>query len=214
LVQSGKPIIKIFQDQENIEWGEAWKEHIKKVLNESLMLIAVVTPSYFESASCRFELEYFLKQNTHLEQRLILPILYIDTPKLSDTEDFVAIEISKREWIDWKDLRFASLTSAKVNKRIELLAKQIHNIMAKQENINKHRASVSSQMPLPPDNFPNRWDDEWQPFFELVNATENTKLTDNKILPPPALYVPLAKEEGITNLPNRTVKPLHLCVGI
>ncbi len=80
LVQSGKPIIKIFQGQENIEWGEAWKERIKKVLNECLMLIAVVTPSYLESASCRFELEYFLKQYTRLEQRLILPILYIDTP--------------------------------------------------------------------------------------------------------------------------------------
>jgi len=126
--QTGKPF-SIFQDTENIEWGQDWKERIKKALDASSLLIAIITPSYLVSPSCRFEFEYFLKREALLKRKLILPILYIDAPKLNDKNDNIAVEISKRQWVDWKDLRFASLTSAKVNKKVESLAKQIRKLI-------------------------------------------------------------------------------------
>jgi hypothetical protein len=57
-VQAGKPL-PIFQDQENIEWGAPWMERIKGILGSCSILIAVITPSYLVSRSCRFEFEYF-----------------------------------------------------------------------------------------------------------------------------------------------------------
>src|ERR1041385_6275206 len=127
-VQTGKPF-QIFQDSEDIEWGELWKDRIKNVLNASSLLIAIITPSYLLSPSCRFEIEYFLKQESQLKRKLILPILYIDALALKNTNDEIAVEVSKRQWIDWRDLRFTSLTSAKINKKLELLAKQIRDLI-------------------------------------------------------------------------------------
>ncbi len=132
--QTGKDL-KIFQDTENIQWGMDWKESITSTLEKCTFLIAIVTPGYLESQSCRFEFEYFLEQESRLELRLILPILYIDTPGVKDQTDKVAVEISRRQWIDWKDLRFASLTSTKSIKKLESLAKQIRDLFSDQKSI-------------------------------------------------------------------------------
>jgi len=126
--QTGKDYL-IFQDIENIEWGQRWNERIKVVLDTSSILIAIITPSYLVSQSCRFEFNYFLEREKEFGSKLILPILYIDTPSLNDKNDFIAVEVSKRQWIDWRDLRFASPTSAKVNKKLESLAKQIRELI-------------------------------------------------------------------------------------
>jgi len=124
---------KIFQDQENIAWGDDWKERIKRSLEASTLLIAIITPSYLTSESCRFEFEYFLNKEETFKKKLVLPIHYIETPSLSITnDDKIAFEISKRQWVDWRNLRFATLSSIKVKKRIEFLAKQIRDLIEEQ----------------------------------------------------------------------------------
>lgn len=55
--QTGKSY-NIFQDIEGIEWGQDWENQIKKALDESFLLIPIITPSYLESKPCRFEFEY------------------------------------------------------------------------------------------------------------------------------------------------------------
>ena len=65
--QTGKPY-KIFQDYENIEWGQDWKRRIKYALDASPLLIAIITPSYLESQSCEFEFEYFLQREAQLRR--------------------------------------------------------------------------------------------------------------------------------------------------
>jgi hypothetical protein len=54
---------------------------------------------------------------------------------LKDKTDEIAIEISKRQWIDWTDLRFCSLPSTKINKRVELLARQIRDLISDKASI-------------------------------------------------------------------------------
>lgn len=126
--QTGKDL-QVFQDKEDIEWGDNWKERITKVLDSCAFLIVMVTPGYLESQSCRFEFEHFLKRESFGNKRLILPILYIDTPELKNSKDPVATEISKRQWIDWRDLRLVSLDSVKVNRKIESLVKRIRDML-------------------------------------------------------------------------------------
>ena len=184
--QTGKSF-KIFQDKENIEWGQYWQERIEDALESSSLLLAVITPSYLESPSCRFEFEYFLKQESILSRKLILPILYIDTPKLNDENDYIATEISKRQWVDWKDLRFTSLTSTKVNKKLELLAKQIRKLIDEKVFEDEHK-TIESEYLLPEAR-----------FREPVDV----KAIKHPIDKLPALYTPISKEKDKVNPPRQ-----------
>lgn len=133
----------IFQDQEDISWGDRWKEKITKSLNSSKFLIAVITPSYLKSEACRFELEYFFTIEKKLGGQRILPLIYIDTPELKDTKDPFFLEINNRQWFDWTELRFSSLTSAKVKKQIAVFAKRIQSIIADEIHVNANENNLN-----------------------------------------------------------------------
>src|SRR4026207_2288070 len=38
----------IFQDRNDIQWGQQWKERIEEGIDASTFLIAIITPSYFK----------------------------------------------------------------------------------------------------------------------------------------------------------------------
>lgn len=116
----------IFQDR-NIQWGQPWKERIEERIDASTFLIAIITPSYFKSQACRDEFELFLKREKKLKRNdLILPLLYVDTPTLSDekkrAKDSIAKEIAKRQWADWRDLRHEPWMTPDVGKRLAKIA--------------------------------------------------------------------------------------------
>jgi hypothetical protein len=52
----------IFQDRNDIQWGENWESRIEDALDSSTFLIPVITPSFFKSPSCRKELERFFEK--------------------------------------------------------------------------------------------------------------------------------------------------------
>src|SRR5260221_14771772 len=64
-IHTGEPFT-IFQDRNDIEWGQAWKERIEGALDGSTYLIAVISPGYFKSRSCRKEFELFLQREKKL----------------------------------------------------------------------------------------------------------------------------------------------------
>jgi len=180
---------KLFQDQEDIAWGENWKERIKEVLDSSRFLIAIITPGYLKSETCQFEFEYFIHKKKELgEDDLILPLLYIETGELHKPHNFLTAEIAKREWLDWRDLRFASFDSVKAKRKIESLAMRISDLIARERDIDIHKNSISI-----PNSVITEWDEEWQPSFETA---EIPKL-------PASLYVPLAQEEAPTHPPKQ-----------
>ena len=49
----------IFQDRNDIAWGQQWKECIDGSLDTVTLLIAMITPGFFKSPACRDELERF-----------------------------------------------------------------------------------------------------------------------------------------------------------
>jgi hypothetical protein len=182
-VQTGKRF-QIFQDTDNIEWGQPWEDRIKNVLNTSSLLIAVITPSYLNSPSCRFEFQYFVSQESQLRRKLILPILYIDALGLKNQNDEIAVEISKRQWIDWRDLRFRSLTSAKINRKLESLAKQIRDLIPDDEST---ETIAGKESEFPPNSVSSAFPKE------DIQSIESFSTGYPDILP--SLYVPLAHEE-------------------
>jgi len=128
-MQTGESF-EIFQDRNDIKWGQQWKERIDGALDTVTFLIPMITPGFFKSPACREELERFVKRQAHLGRNdLILPVYYVDSPVLNDESrrkrDSLAAVIAARQYADWRDLRFEPLTSPEVGKRLAGIAKQI-----------------------------------------------------------------------------------------
>ena len=100
----------IFQDRNDIKWGQNWKERIEDSIDDSTFLIPIITPGFFNSAPCRRELELFLEREKKLKRNdLILPVYYVGSPLLDNeskrAKDKLAEEIAKRQLADWRELR-------------------------------------------------------------------------------------------------------------
>jgi TIR domain len=50
----------IFQDRNDIAWGQNWQQRIDEALDEVTLLLVIITPSLFGSPPCRAEVARFL----------------------------------------------------------------------------------------------------------------------------------------------------------
>lgn len=152
-IQTGEQL-EIFQDNE-LRTGDFWPQKLQEKLDESSFLIAIVSPSYLKSKSCRKELETILERerNQH-QQGLIFPIYYVDTPALTSAslqaKDSLSAELARRQYVDWRSLRFEPLNSPKVGRALAQIASQIRDRLA-----NYDFASNSSHAEVVP--FEDHW---------------------------------------------------------
>jgi hypothetical protein len=111
-MQTGKPFA-IFQDRNDIAWGQHWEERINSSLSDVTFLIPILTPSFFQSPACRSEFQtFFLKEQMLGVNRLILPLYYVACDQLGDGylpgSDDIAETLRSRNWTDWRQFRFKS----------------------------------------------------------------------------------------------------------
>jgi len=175
----------IFQDIEDIKWGQDWKERIDESLSEVTFFIPIITPSFFKSKYCCDELKRFLNREKKLERNdLILPIYYIETPLLekesereitnhdSDSERDIktlAQIISARQRADWRKLRSKcriSFNYEEIYNSLEGLATQIRNALERLPPIETESKSREiKKRTYIPEN----------PFAERIEAPISTK---------------------------------------
>src|SRR5260370_21173036 len=75
--QTGKPF-PIFQDREDIKWGQNWRKRISGGLKATTFLFPVITPSFLDSRECKRELRVFLQhERSRKREDLLLPVYYI-----------------------------------------------------------------------------------------------------------------------------------------
>ena len=130
-VQTGEEF-PIFQDRNDIAWGQNWQARIDEALDAVTLLLVVVTPSFFRSPACRAEVERFLARERELgRQDLILPVYYVSTPELDDQQrrdaDELAGVLASRQFADWRELRFEPFTSPVVRKALAQLASRMRD---------------------------------------------------------------------------------------
>jgi hypothetical protein len=136
--QTGKEFV-IFQDRKDILWGQYWKERIDESLDAVTFFIPIITPSFFNSAYCREELQRFLERERTLNRRdLILPVYYIGCPLLEDevkraTDQMVQV-IAARQYADWRGLRHKSQISREARETISELARHIRDALERSED--------------------------------------------------------------------------------
>ncbi len=132
-VQTGKPF-EIFQDVKDIQLGQSWRDRIETALDEVTFLIPILTPGFFNSEACRDEVLRFLEHERQLGRNdLLLPVYYVNHPPFNSQEtregDEVAVAMAAHQWIDWRDLRHQSSTSATVARMLESIAIQIRDAL-------------------------------------------------------------------------------------
>jgi cobaltochelatase CobT len=128
----------IFQDRNDIRWGQAWQERIDQSLLEVTFLMPVLTPSFFNSPPCINEFKAFhLKEKQFGFNQLILPVYYVDcdqlAPGYAEKKDPVADALRSRQWTDWRDKRFKNSSDPEVAAALAFMAKEIKAAMGKLE---------------------------------------------------------------------------------
>lgn len=129
-IQTGRPFA-IFQDRNDILWGQQWAEIIRSSLAGVTFLIPIITPSFFVSPACRSEFETFLlREKTLGTNRLILPLYYVACDQFEDGwrgDDPIVRELRSRNWTDWRALRFKEPASSEVGSALAEIATAIKN---------------------------------------------------------------------------------------
>src|SRR5215469_7369003 len=65
----------IFQDRNDIAWGQNWQQRIDEALDAVTLLLVIITPSLFRSLACRSEIQRFRERERQLgREDLILPV--------------------------------------------------------------------------------------------------------------------------------------------
>ena len=151
-MQTGKPF-EIFQDVRDIEWGQSAKARIETSLDEVTFLIPILTPSFFNSEACLDEVRRFLEHERELDRDdLILPVYYVGHPPFDSREaregDEVAVALAAHQWIDWREMRHESSTSAAVGRMLERMALQVRDAL---DRVAASNESVVSEPSVPPD---------------------------------------------------------------
>jgi parallel beta-helix repeat protein len=122
----------IFQDRNDIAWGQSWQQRIDETLDAVTLLLVIITPGLFRSPPCRTEVARFVERERSLgRQDLILPVYYIsaremDDPALRDGDELARV-LAARQFADWRELRFEAFTSPVVRKAIAQLAARMRD---------------------------------------------------------------------------------------
>ncbi|MEA3323915.1 MAG: right-handed parallel beta-helix repeat-containing protein [Euryarchaeota archaeon] len=118
----------IFQDREDIRWGQNWKKRIEESIDEVTFLIPIITPSFFRSMYCRDELQQFIEHEKKLERNdLILPVYYVSCDADTWVGDNLAQVIAEHACADWRKLRSKSVDSEEVHNALIERAEHIRD---------------------------------------------------------------------------------------
>ena len=124
---------EIFCDTRSLKWGVEWNKEIERLIKDSDGFIAIVTPSYFNSRMCMYELQTAFSENMK-----ILPIYFRNCKELKSTfkENGLEAEVNKKlnaesrklrkiQMKDFRKLRTKKLDSPKVENFLDKMAEEI-----------------------------------------------------------------------------------------
>lgn len=126
-LQTGKPL-RMFVDSISIEWGNEWRRNIDEALDGIVFFIAIITPLYLRSIACRGELMEFYKLfQLNSARRVVLPILYSDTPALSapSSRDPIVQLVRRTQYQDFRKVRLSETHSSEYRRAVHGMATQI-----------------------------------------------------------------------------------------
>ncbi|MBT1192887.1 TIR domain-containing protein [Rhodococcoides kroppenstedtii] len=127
-VRTGRNL-RLFTDRK-IGWGEEWERVINDELTSATFLIAVVTPSYIQSAACRQELlQFYSNAKTRGVEELVLTIIWSDVPDLStESPDPLIKIVASKQFEHFEDLSLQEPDHSDVRKFVNRLVTELLRI--------------------------------------------------------------------------------------
>jgi hypothetical protein len=120
--------ILIFDKDVEIEIGEHVQERISQSINHAMVLVAILTPSFFTDPTCRDILNRFQERESELGRKdLVLPVHYKDVSDLANPQ--ASNILADRQVLDWRSLRGRNFTDQDVRNELERLAVRIVGIL-------------------------------------------------------------------------------------
>lgn len=140
--------VTVFNEGTDIEVGQPVQEHISQSLNEAMVLVPVITPSFFKDPACQNILTRFLERERQLGRNdLVLAVYYHHVPALETTSDDLLIhDIAQRRMLDWQPLRGKDFSAPQVRQEMEFLAKRIIAIIDELKVVQQAGATTPSQV--------------------------------------------------------------------
>lgn len=130
--------LTLFLDKDALKWGDGWRETIDESLSAVAFFVPVLTPRYFMRPECRREFQFFARRATKLGiKELVLPLHYVDVPALRNEaagDDLVSL-VTKFQWEDWRDLRFADIGSEPYRRGVGKLAARLSEVNRQVETL-------------------------------------------------------------------------------
>lgn len=130
---------KVFQDVSGLETGDVWRARIVDTLNETPVLLVIVTPTIFESKESLLEINTFADK----QEGTIIPLIVEETraliepgptpEQMAQLSEFEADQaralqiIKDRNFEDFKEFIFADPTSENYLRRVTALARVVRD---------------------------------------------------------------------------------------
>jgi hypothetical protein len=135
--QYGRDRVQLFQDVSAISAGAEWEREIRNSLNNSTFFIPIITPNFIQSEWCCAEVNIFLQREKQLFQTYpdlpqrsrIFPLQMIDITGVDPYDRHVLAALEKRQWIDFRPLRFRSLQDEAVQRALAEFASSIRDLL-------------------------------------------------------------------------------------
>jgi parallel beta-helix repeat protein len=203
-VQTGEEF-PIFQDRNDISWGQNWQRRIDEAIDHSTFLICILTPGFFKSFACRKEVDKFVQREKRLGRAdLILAVYYVECLQLRDKKQIEKDKIAKlmftRQYVDWRDLRFEPFTSAEAGKSLAQLASQIRDAMQRPSGKSRVKATPTSL---------RRLRRSAQPGLPPSANTKPEAITEVK----ESAEVPAPRTEPVTRIVDSTGRGQHTSIS-
>jgi len=195
----------IFQDRNDISWGQNWQKRIDESIDHSTFLICILTPGFFKSVACRKEVERFMQREKHLGRGdLILPVYYVEYLQLRNKKEIDKDKIAKllfsRQYVDWRELRFEPFTSAEAGKSLAQIAAQIRDALQRPSAKSKDKGTGPRSIGL-------RRRPKARLRFEGVGKLEPLPIVQE------TLEIPAPKNEPVTLVVDSTGRGQHTSIS-
>ncbi|MBV9860012.1 MAG: TIR domain-containing protein [Alphaproteobacteria bacterium] len=77
--EQGLDTFSVVFDRSDIRWGDDWRRRVERLLDETPIFLPILSPGWFASEPCRFELETYLAKRAASPGRppIILPVHFV-----------------------------------------------------------------------------------------------------------------------------------------
>lgn len=117
--------VSAFVDQDDIEWGEIWKDRLTNEILSATVFIPLLSAAYLDSPNCRMEFNRFYSNARTLGvTELLLPVLVLKAPGIfhdASPDEIVSVS-SERQWENIEDAVLSDRGSSEWKRTMARLA--------------------------------------------------------------------------------------------